>query len=737
MRDNFPLHADLASSQAIRRLIHVISRAVPPRRQRLVGAVVLLFSALLGPFAACGKCAEPDKIDRQALVRRHNPESRQVVDPLEPLTIGKGKFAFTADVTGLQSFPESYETGIPLSTQSQWGWHSFSNPQGYKLADAMRNYDTHGRQVPYASHQDSDVGKWLRANPHRLGLGRIGFEFAKSDGTPARQSDLKVIRQRLDLWSGELASRFLIDGEQVDVQTYCHPELDLIAVRVSSPLIAAGRLKVVFRFAYGLGEFGKAPEDWTKPAKHSTQLENISANRVRLKRTLDADKYDVDIQFTPGGQISEIAPHQFELAPAKEGKLEFVTSFAQKASDSELPNVYQAESKSGFHWTQFWKSGGAVELAGSRDPRANELEGRIVLSQYLLAVQCAGSSPPQETGLTFNSWFGKSHLEMHWWHAVHFALWNRLELLERSLGWYDQVWRRASETARLQGYKGVRWPKMVSPDGRESPSKVGVFLIWQQPHPIYYAELCYRQKPNLQTLEKYRSIVYGTADFMASYAHRDDTSKRFVLGPPLIPAQEHYDPRTTFNPTYELEYWHWALGIAREWRERLGEPPDADWDRVYAGISRLPITDGVYDTAEGMWVDTDHPSHLMAFGFLPGHLADAPVMRRTLDRVMREWQWDKTWGWDYPMTAMTAARVGEPETALAALLMDVPKNRYLANGHNHQDDRLPIYLPGNGGLLTAVAMMAAGWDGAPERHAPGFPDNGQWQVRWENLHRLP
>ncbi len=86
---------------------------------------------------------------------------------------------------------------------------------------------------------------------------------------------------------------------------------------------------------------------------------------------------------------------------------------------------------------------------------------------------------------------------------------------------------------------------------------------------------------------------------------------------------------------------------------------------------------------------------------------------------------------------MTAARVGEPETAIDALLMDVPKNRYLANGHNHQDQRLPVYLPGNGGLLTAVAMMAAGWDGAPERHAPGFPDNGQWRVRREGLHPVP
>ncbi len=43
------------------------------------------------------------------------------------------------------------------------------------------------------------------------------------------------------------------------------------------------------------------------------------------------------------------------------------------------------------------------------------------------------------------------------------------------------------------------------------------------------------------------------------------------------------------------------------------------------------------------------------------------------------------------------------------------------------------YFPGNGGLLYAVAMMAAGWDGAPDVHAPGFPQDGSWTVKWEGL----
>jgi hypothetical protein len=95
----------------------------------------------------------------------------------------------------------------------------------------------------------------------------------------------------------------------------------------------------------------------------------------------------------------------------------------------------------------------------------------------------------------------------------------------------------------------------------------------------------------------------------------------------------------------------------------------------------------------------------------------------------------ETWGWDYRLVAMTAARLGEPDLAIDALMMDVAKNRYHPNGHNYQRPGLTIYLPGNGGLLTAVAMMAAGWDGGPAAQAPGFPATG-WTVRHEGLRKM-
>ena len=138
----------------------------------------------------------------------------------------------------------------------------------------------------------------------------------------------------------------------------------------------------------------------------------------------------------------------------------------------------------------------------------------MILSQYLTRIQCAGNYPPQETGLTFNSWYGKFHLEMHSWHAAHWALWNQTELLEKSLNYYFEIFDKAKQKAEIQGYDGVRWPKMTDNQGGDSPSGVGEFLIWQQPHIIYFAEQCYQENQNKETLEKYSQLVFATADFM-------------------------------------------------------------------------------------------------------------------------------------------------------------------------------------------------------------------------------
>jgi hypothetical protein len=671
------------------------------------------------------------KIDRQALVRRHNVTLNKA-DPLTPLSVGNGEFAFTADITGLQTFPEYHEQGMALGTQSQWGWHTMPNPNEYKLSDILDDYVVAGYKVPYASDKDysrtySPAASWLRANPHRLHLGQIGLRISKADGSPADIEDLANTSQTLDLWTGLLSSRFEIDGKLVKVQTVCHPERDLLAVRIESQLLQQERLLVSLAFPYGNTDWGNAV-DWNHPNRHATQ------HQIERSRA--------DFIWSSGGNIRIESQHKYDIFSQDGRPLEIVFAFSPMEIAEPLPDFQTVRAEASRHWRQFWMSGGAIDFSECTDPRAAELERRVVLSQYLTAIQCSGSLPPQETGLVRNSWYGKFHLEMHWWHAVHFALWDRLPLLERSLPWYQSILSIAKATAERQGYRGARWPKMVSPDGRDSPSTVGVFLIWQQPHPIYYAELCYRNYRNRKILERYREIVFETAEFMASYPVWDEAGQRFVLGPTLIPAQESYgrDRARNLNPTFELAYWYWGLQIAQKWRQRLGLERDVKWDRVARLLSRPTIREGVYTAIETppYTINRDHPSMVAALGLVPKTpLIDPNTMKRTFDNVIRTWDWKTTWGWDYPMLAMTAARLGEPEKAVDALFIESQKNRYLENGHNFQSSRLPLYLPGNGGLLTAVAMMAAGWDGYPDRSSPGFPDNGKWNIRWEGLKPMP
>ncbi|MBP1966836.1 glycoside hydrolase family 65 [Paenibacillus aceris] len=688
------------------------------------------------------------KIDREALVRRHNPVVRGF-DKFSSLTVGNGNYAFTVDATGLQTFPEIYENGgVALGHLANWGWHTSPNPMGYEVKEFQKTYYNtfNGRSIgfPYMPREEtSEEYKWLRMNPHRLHLGAVKLLLTLPSGEPAIPENLQEIEQTLDLWTGVISSSFSLSGETATVLTCCHPEEDILAIRVKSNLLMSGQLKLALRFPYGSAAFGGSGAVWDRFEAHRTEIMESTERSVRFRRTLDQDSYTVTAGWSQGALESDASdPHLFSLR-SEIDEVEFVIRYSKEALTATLPDFEDVLSLSKNHWPRFWARGAAVELAGSQDARAHELERRIVLSQYLTAVQSSGFLPPQETGLTMNSWAGKFHLEMHWWHSVHFALWNRPELLENSLGWYREILPKAQELALSQGYEGARWPKCVTEEGVNAPCFIEPFLIWQQPHPIYFAELLYSVGKDRKTLERYSDIVFQSAEFMASFAEWDKIGKRYVLGPPLAPAQELFDHAVTMNPTFELAYWAFGLSVAIQWRERLGLARVEKWDHVLEHLSPLPVTDGLYvaaetvlDTFSGRTGIDDHPTMLAPLGILPGLKTDSETMRRTLHEIMRVWEWRDTWGWDYPMMAMTAARLGEGHLAVDLLLIDRTKNTYLPNGHNFQTPRLPIYLPGNGGLLTAVAMMAGGWLECPDTAAPGFPQDGTWTVRCEGINKM-
>jgi hypothetical protein len=703
--------------------------------------------ALVGLLAGSVTLAAP--IDRQALVQRHSPQLK-VIDPWAPLSVGNGQFCFTADVTGLQTFPEHYSRkGIALETQARWSWHEDPNPNGYKLADANRDYSSHGQTVGYPTVMEGAAATWLRTNPHVWPLGQLSLR--RGDGSALSMTDIRNIDQKLDLWKGVLTSRYTVDGQPVSVITAVSPGRDTLALRIQSPLLASGKLAVRLALprGYDMSVKYNPPLDWTQPESHHTRIVSQGDRSLVLEHTRDAARYGVALQAATAMRIAQPAPHTFQIAPARGESLDLTLTYGPDGPDApDAPAASRATAaadviaQSAAHWQAFWRSGAAIDFSGSTDPRAAELERRVVLSQYLTAIQFGGDFPPQESGLTTTTWYGKNHTEMIWWHTAHFALWGRPQQLENALRWYQKTLPAARQIAASRGLTGARWPKMTSPDGRESPGG-NPLIIWNQPHVIHLAELLYRSAPTPQTLERYRELVFATADAMSSMLHWD--GKRYVLGPPLWIAQEIYDPATSMNPGYELSYWATGLALAQQWRARLGLAPDADWEKKRLQISSLPQKDGKYvalestpDTWDNAASRHDHPSFLMSLGQLPGAGVDRVVMRRTLDAVLSDWDFHtKIWGWDYPMIAMTAARLDAPQQAVDVLMKtDGPNNSYTAAGHNPNTD-LPVYLPGNGALLTAVAMMAGGWDGAPQRPAPGFPQDGRWKVKAEGFKPLP
>jgi hypothetical protein len=712
-------------------------------------------------------------IDRHALVRRHNPVLH-AADPFSPLSVGNGEFAFTADITGLQSFLPKEPGATPLCTMAQWGFHSYPATEGFARDPAhfRRNYFDAERGT--GGYMTDPVGQErlyheLRVNPHRLNLGRIGFIFEGKELSAAQLGDIEQI---LNLWSGELQSSFLYRAFPVQVLTLCHPKEDMVGIRIQSPLLAQGNLKVQLSFPYGSHEMDAS--DWRAEDCHETRvLGEAEKTKVSLLRILDEDRYYVNASVNEGehSHIERAGRHAFEFGSGGP-VLEMVIRFSPEERREELPPFREIHKASQRSWEEFWSSGGAVVLAESKDPRALELERRIVLSRYLTAIQCAGSYPPAETGLTCNSWYGKFHLEMHYWHAAHFIPWGKPALFERSFGWYRSILKSAQQRAEEQGYAGARWPKMTDPSGRDSPSPIGPLLCWQQPHPIMYAELLRRAYPERSIRTEYADIVAATAEFMASFPQWNESKQRFELGPPLIPVQENHRPEQTLNPPFELEYWRWGLSTAIAWMRTLGRSVPQKWEQVAAHLAPLPLdplrkTYLAHEACPATYeaFAEDHPAMLFPLGVLPGLSVHKEYMSRSLDAVLRRWNRESLWGWDSPAMAMTAARLGRTRDAVDILLMETPKNTYRPNGHNPQLPRtdLPVYLPGNGALLLAIALMVGGWgqgeipetqtgvplssagpkptavrsSGSMHTCAPGFPDDGSWTVQAEGISPLP
>ena len=698
--------------------------------KKLISLVSLFCLSVFLPLSVMG---EP--IDREAVVKRHRVCTTGTLLK-SPAQVGNGKFAFGMDITGLQTF-------VPFNTLSDWSWHSFPLPEGMRAEDYRPVVvETHGKKIAYElrNPDQPELSEWLTKNPHRYNLGRIGFRLLREDGTEAREIDLGNARQEIDLWTGVVYSRFELNRKEVKVRTVCHPDKDMIGVSIESELLNDGNMSIYLDFPYPDGRYFKHYIGrYDTIFGHTSTFEKLAPNSVRIARTMDDTHYYATLDWTGPATFSRESEkeHTFLLQPRHTSTFSFTCCFSPEPVADVTESVASIERKSAVSWEKYWRSGAAVDLSGSKDPRWLELERRIVLSQYLMRANESGLFPPQESGLVNNGWFGRFHFEMIWWHGVHYGLWNRMECFDNYLNVYKDFMPKALERAKSEGRSGARWPKCTGNFNREWPGSAHAYLIWHEPHPIYFAEMQYRQKPAPETLEKWKDVVLNTADYMADYLFYDKKTKQYVLGPPVVVVSENTDPLQTINPIFELGYFRYGLRTALEWADRLGlsEKRTKKWKEVLSKMAPLPVADGVYTTYEGipdMWTKYtyEHPALTGVYGMLPGDGVDQPTFKRTLEKVSKEWQFNRIWGWDFPMLAMAAARTGQPALAIDMLMH--PSAGFQFDEHGLATGGPFPYFPSNGALLTAVAMMCGGWDGS-EGEAPGFPKDGSWTVRYEGF----
>ncbi|KAJ7621325.1 hypothetical protein FB45DRAFT_992308 [Roridomyces roridus] len=585
----------------------------------------------------CALCASASQIDRHSLVARYNP-TRNASSSTTPIQVGNGNFAFGADITGLQTLQ-------PWAIMSTWGWKNDSFPTGMSLEDVLDytgvSLDNHGRLVEYMFNGAQPMQQWMISNPNRVNLGAVGLVFRSQSGEVLNvtEADLTAVEQELDLWTGTLTSKFQFQG--VSAQT-----VDNVGVTISSPLLKSGQLGLFVDFPWNDGSLKFSDPfvgTWNNASIHTTTLNTTTRGSItaEIAHTLVNSTFVTSL----GGDaftITRDSPtaHRYTIHPTNKESSVFALSTAWGLTPpASVLSPAEISSSSAEVWEEYWMGSGFVDVfTGSSDPRADELQRRIILSRYLMRVNEAGDFPPQERAQVQQGW-----------------------------------------------PTGARWGKMSDPSGQSSP-----LLIWQQPHPLVFANYEYRANPTLSTLKKWEAVVRNTADWMATFAWFNTTTGFYDLGPPLYVVAEDNNYNNTYNPAFELAYWRLGLGIAEEWMQRLGEP------------SSTGLDDGL----------------------------DLQTSKLTTEKVWGAWNISNVWGWDFPLLAMSAARIGEQEQAIEWLLH--PLFQFDDAGMPVGGVRVPTpYFPGSGGLLYAIAMMAEGWDGS-NGTAPGFPAEG-WNVRAEGM----
>jgi hypothetical protein len=297
--------------------------------------------------------------------------------------------------------------------------------------------------------------QWLRSNPHRLHLGRIGFVLTKEDGSSRRPRRSHRNRANPRPVERILKSHFVLEGVAVDVET----AVDLIdrarcassrlwSVRDGSPSSCASPT-----------ERGPHGRRLVEAGGHRTVLGVTTAETAILERRLDQDALPCEDAFPGRSPCARRSP---SLRPEPGSVL------GHAGAGRDLQSLRAALDRPRRHRSRMGRAGTGIRSGrqGAHDrphPAAATRGG----GSWSAASSSPNTSPPSSV-LAGSPPGERPHLQLlgrqvpprdalvarRALRAV-----GQADLARKSLSYYVRILPRAKATAQRQGYAGARWPR--------------------------------------------------------------------------------------------------------------------------------------------------------------------------------------------------------------------------------------------------------------------------------------
>ncbi len=192
--------------------------------------------------------------------------------------------------------------------------------------------------------------------------------------------DIGAPLQILNMLAGEIDSRFSIEDMPVHLKTVCHPDYDIISVKIISELIGKKQLSIKIDFSE------KAPSlpgtSYSSSPMNSTEVASDTNNLLIFDRSRNNDKYKVMIWLNDAHVIN-ISQNIYYLEPdGSDSTYSFSCQFLNNPEDGRIQDFGETETASRDSWEKFWSTIGNTDLRKINGAQSKQLTANLIRSLY-------------------------------------------------------------------------------------------------------------------------------------------------------------------------------------------------------------------------------------------------------------------------------------------------------------------------------------------------------------------